>query len=289
MSNQLELFQENFDKWNDDVQSSKQRDFNFDTLSGETQDICYFPTQPSDDYLEKLGFPGQYPFTRGIHSNLYRGKLWTMRQFAGYGTPQETNKRFKKLLKKGQTGLSVAYDMPTLMGYDPDHSLSKGEIGKCGVSVYSLPDMEKLFQGIDLKNITVSQTINGPAIVLLAFYIAAAEKQGIKSKHLKGTLQNDILKEFTAQKEWVFPPEPSMRIITDMLSFCTKSMPHYNTISISGYHIREAGSTAAQELAFTLADGFTYIDYGIKAGIDIDEFAPRLSFFSIHILIFLKK
>ena len=279
MSNQLELFQENFDKWNDDVQSSKQRDFNFDTLSGETQDICYFPTQPSDDYLEKLGFPGQYPFTRGIHSNLYRGKLWTMRQFAGYGTPQETNKRFKKLLEKGQTGLSVAYDMPTLMGYDPDHSLSKGEVGKCGVSVYSLPEMEKLFQGIDLKNITVSQTINGPAIVLLAFYIAAAEKQGIKSKHLKGTLQNDILKEFTAQKEWVFPPEPSMRIITDMLSFCTKSMPHYNTISISGYHIREAGSTAAQELAFTLADGFTYIDYGIKAGIDIDEFAPRLSFF----------
>ena len=279
MSNQLELFQENFDKWNDDVQSSKQRDFNFDTLSGETQDICYFPTQPSDDYLEKLGFPGQYPFTRGIHSNLYRGKLWTMRQFAGYGTPQETNKRFKKLLEKGQTGLSVAYDMPTLMGYDPDHSLSKGEVGKCGVSVYSLPEMEKLFQGIDLKNITVSQTINGPAMVLLAFYIAAAEKQGIKSKHLKGTLQNDILKEFTAQKEWVFPPEPSMRIITDMLSFCTKSMPHYNTISISGYHIREAGSTAAQELAFTLADGFTYIDYGIKAGIDIDEFAPRLSFF----------
>ena len=279
MSNQLELFQENFDKWNDDVQSSKQRDFNFDTLSGETQDICYFPTQPSDDYLEKLGFPGQYPFTRGIHSNLYRGKLWTMRQFAGYGTPQETNKRFKKLLEKGQTGLSVAYDMPTLMGYDPDHSLSKGEVGKCGVSVYSLPEMEKLFQGIDLKNITVSQTINGPAMVLLAFYIAAAEKQGIKSIHLKGTLQNDILKEFTAQKEWVFPPEPSMRIITDMLSFCTKSMPHYNTISISGYHIREAGSTAAQELAFTLADGFTYIDYGIKAGIDIDEFAPRLSFF----------
>ena len=279
MSNQLELFQENFDKWNDDVQSSKQRDFNFDTLSGETQDICYFPTQPSDDYLEKLGFPGQYPFTRGIHSNLYRGKLWTMRQFAGYGTPQETNKRFKKLLEKGQTGLSVAYDMPTLMGYDPDHSLSKGEVGKCGVSVYSLPEMEKLFQGIDLKNITVSQTINGPAMVLLAFYIAAAEKQGIKSIHLKGTLQNDILKEFTAQKEWVFPPEPSMRIITDMLSFCTKSMPHYNTISISGYHIREAGSTAAQELAFTLADGFTYIDYGIRAGIDVDEFAPRLSFF----------
>ena len=279
MSDQLELFQKNLDKWDDDVKSSKQRNFNFDTLSGEHQEACYFPSEPSDDYLEKLGFPGQYPFTRGIHSNLYRGKLWTMRQFAGFGTPQETNKRFKQLLKKGQTGLSIAYDMPTLMGYDPDHSLSKGEIGKCGVSVYSLLEMEKLFQGIDLKNITVSQTINGPAIVLLAFYIAAAEKQGLTSNQLKGTLQNDILKEFTAQKEWVFPPEPSMRIITDMLSYCTKSMPKYNTISISGYHIREAGSTAAQELAFTLADGFTYIDYGIKAGIDVDEFAPRLSFF----------
>ena len=279
MSDQLELFQKNLDKWDDDVKSSKQRNFNFDTLSGEHQEACYFPSEPSDDYLEKLGFPGQYPFTRGIHSNLYRGKLWTMRQFAGFGTPQETNKRFKQLLKKGQTGLSIAYDMPTLMGYDPDHSLSKGEIGKCGVSVYSLLEMEKLFQGIDLKNITVSQTINGPAIVLLAFYIAAAEKQGLTSNQLKGTLQNDILKEFTAQKEWVFPPEPSMRIITDMLSYCTKSMPKYNTISISGYHIREAGSTAAQELAFTLADGFTYIDYGIKAGIDVDDFAPRLSFF----------
>ena len=279
MSDQLELFQKNLDKWDDDVKSSKQRNFNFDTLSGEHQEACYFPSEPSDDYLEKLGFPGQYPFTRGIHSNLYRGKLWTMRQFAGFGTPQETNKRFKQLLKKGQTGLSIAYDMPTLMGYDPDHSLSKGEIGKCGVSVYSLLEMEKLFQGIDLKNITVSQTINGPAIVLLAFYIAAAEKQGLTPNQLKGTLQNDILKEFTAQKEWIFPPEPSMRIITDMLSYCTKSMPKYNTISISGYHIREAGSTAAQELAFTLADGFTYIDYGIKAGIDVDEFAPRLSFF----------
>ena len=279
MSNQLELFQKKYKKWNNEIKSSKERDFDFDTLSGESQDPCYFPSNPSNDYLEKLGFPGQFPFTRGIHSNLYRGKLWTMRQFAGFGTPKETNKRFKQLLKKGQTGLSVAYDMPTLMGYDPDHPLSKGEIGKCGVSVFSLPEMQKLFQGINLNEITVSQTINGPAIILLAFYIAAGEEQGISPSQLKGTLQNDILKEFTAQKEWVFPPEPSMRLITDMLSYCTKFMPYYNTISISGYHIREAGSTAAQELAFTLADGFTYLDYGIKAGIDVDDFAPRLSFF----------
>jgi len=279
MSSQLELFQESYIKWNNEIKSSKERNFDFDTLSGQNQDVCYFPSNPSGDYLDKLGFPGQFPYTRGVHSNLYRGKLWTMRQFAGFGTPLETNKRFKQLLKKGQTGLSVAFDMPTLMGYDPDHSLSKGEIGKCGVSVFSLPEMQKLFQGINLKEITVSQTINGPAIVLLAFYIAAGEEKGIGPSELKGTLQNDILKEFTAQKEWIFPPEPSMRLITDMLSYCTNSMPHYNTISISGYHIREAGSTATQELAFTLADGFTYLDYGIKAGIDVDDFAPRLSFF----------
>ncbi len=279
MSSQLELFQESYKKWNNEIKSSKKRNFDFDTLSGQCQDTCYFPSNPSGDYLDKLGFPGQFPYTRGVHSNLYRGKLWTMRQFAGFGTPQETNKRFKQLLKKGQTGLSVAYDMPTLMGYDPDHSLSKGEIGKCGVSVFSLPEMQKLFQGINLKEITVSQTINGPAIVLLAFYIAAGEEEGIVPSELKGTLQNDILKEFTAQKEWIFAPEPSMRLITDMLSYCTNFMPHYNTISISGYHIREAGSTAIQELAFTLADGFTYLDYGIKAGIEVDDFAPRLSFF----------
>ena len=279
MSSQLELFQESYKKWKNEIKSSKERNFDFDTLSGQNQSVCYFPSEPSGDYLDNLGFPGQFPYTRGVHSNLYRGKLWTMRQFAGFGTPQETNKRFKQLLKKGQTGLSVAFDMPTLMGYDPDHSLSKGEIGKCGVSVFSLPEMQKLFQGINLKEITVSQTINGPAIVLLAFYIAAGEEKGIVPYELKGTLQNDILKEFTAQKEWIFPPEPSMRLITDMLSYCTNSMPHYNTISISGYHIREAGSTATQELAFTLADGFTYLDYGIKAGIDVDDFAPRLSFF----------
>ena len=279
MSNQLDLFHKSLDKWNKELESSKMRHADFSTLSGEDQKACYYPTEPDEDYLEKLGFPGQFPYTRGIHPSLYRGKLWTMRQFAGFGTPKETNERFKQLLKKGQTGLSVAYDMPTLMGYDPDHPLSKGEVGKCGVSVYSLPQMERLFQDIDLKEITVSQTINGPAIVLLAFYIVAGENQGLNPKQLRGTLQNDILKEFTAQKEWIFPPEPSMRVITDMLSYCTKSMPQYNTISISGYHIREAGSTAAQELAFTLADGFAYIDYGIKSGIDIDDFAPRLSFF----------
>ena len=279
MSDQLDLFYESMKNWNKELDSTNNRDSDFSTLSGERQDVCYFPKNPEDNYLDKLGFPGQFPYTRGIHSNLYRGKLWTMRQFAGFGTPKETNKRFKQLLKKGQTGLSVAYDMPTLMGYDPDHPLSKGEVGKCGVSVYSLPQMERLFQNINLNEITVSQTINGPAIVLLAFYIVAAENQGIDPKQLRGTLQNDILKEFTAQKEWIFPPEPSMRVITDMLTYCTRSMPYYNTISISGYHIREAGSTAAQELAFTLADGFTYIDYGIKSGLDVDDFAPRLSFF----------
>ena len=277
--NQLTLFQESLDKWNKRIESSETRDADFNTLSGEKQEVCYFPDDPDKNYMEKLGFPGEFPYTRGIHPNLYRGKLWTMRQFAGFGTPEETNLRFKQLLNKGQTGLSVAYDMPTLMGYDPDHPLSKGEVGKCGVSVFSICEMEKLFAGIDLDKITVSQTINGPAVILLAFYIATAEKQGINPKVLNGTLQNDILKEFTAQKEWIFPPKPSMRIITDMLTYCSESMPKYNTISISGYHIREAGSTAAQELAFTLADGFSYIEHGVKAGLNIDDFAPRLSFF----------
>ena len=279
MSDQLNLFTKSLEKWQKEVNSSSTRDADFDTLSGEKLESCYFPENPSADYMDRLGFPGQFPYTRGVHSNLYRGKLWTMRQFAGFGTPEETNQRFKNLLKKGQTGLSVAYDMPTLMGYDPDHPFSHGEVGKCGVSVFSLPGMETLFDGINLEDISVSQTINGPAIILLAFYIAAAEKQGVELNRLQGTLQNDILKEFTAQKEWIFPPKPSMRIITDMLSYCTKTMPKYNTISISGYHIREAGSTAAQELAFTLADGFSYVEHGLKAGLDVDDFAPRLSFF----------
>ena len=265
--------------WSLSIENSKVRSSNFDTLSGHPLDVCYFPDDFNQNLTEDIGAPGQYPYTRGIHSNLYRGKLWTMRQFAGFGTPEETNQRFKLLLDKGQTGLSVAYDMPTLMGYDPDHNLSLGEVGKCGVNVFHIGDMEKLFDGINLENVSVSQTINGPAIILFAFYVAVAERQGVNIKNLRGTLQNDILKEFIAQKEWIFPPKPSMRLITDMLSYCTDNMPLYNTISVSGYHIREAGSTAAQELAFTLADGFTYIEHGLNAGLKIDSFAPRISFF----------
>ena len=265
--------------WNDSIKNSKSRDADFDTLSGHRLDLCYFPNIIDSNYKNNLGFPGQYPYTRGIHPNLYRGRLWTMRQFAGYGTPEETNRRFKLLLNKGQTGLSVAYDMPTLMGYDPGHSLSVGEVGKCGVNVFHMGDMETLFKDIDLGKVSVSQTINGPAIILLAFYIAVAEQNGVSASNLKGTLQNDILKEFIAQKEWIFPPKPSMKLITDMLTYCTEKMPLYNTISVSGYHIREAGSTAVQELAFTLADGFTYLEHGIHAGLDVDSFAPRISFF----------
>ena len=272
-------FDESKKIWEENLSSSPTREYNFDTLSGKKLDPLYFPKSPDENFIEKIGFPGQFPFTRGVHANMYRGKLWTKRQFSGFGTAKETNKRYHSLLSKGQTGLSVAYDMPTLMGYDPDHLWSEGEVGKCGVSVASIKDMEDLFFGIDLGNISVSQTINGPAIILLAFYIATAEKQGVSKKNLRGTLQNDILKEFIAQKEWIFPPEPSMRLVTDMIEFCTAHMPRYNTVSISGYHIREAGSTASQELAFTLADGFTYVEYAQKAGIDIDKFAPRLSFF----------
>ena len=279
MSSQLELFNQMKEKWEKDIQSSSDRDYSFDTLSGEPVDPLYYPVNPHEDFIEKLGFPGQFPFTRGVHANMYRGKLWTKRQFSGFGTPEETNARYHSLLGKGQTGLSVAYDMPTLMGYDPDHTWAKGEVGKCGVNVATIKDMEQLFEGINLGDISVSQTINGPAVILLAFYIAVAENQGVALANLRGTLQNDILKEFIAQKEWIFPPEPSMRVITDMMAFCTEYMPKFNTISISGYHIREAGSTAAQELAFTLANGFTYVEYAMAAGLDVDAFAPRLSFF----------
>ena len=270
---------EELKKWQADVKNSPARDYNFDSISGRSLDLLYFPQKLDDEYIKKLGFPGQYPYTRGVHANMYRGKLWTMRQFSGFGTPEESNERYHYLLKQGQTGLSIAYDMPTLMGYDPDHPISLGEVGKCGVNVASLRDMEILLKDIDLGKVSISQTINGPAMILLAFYVAIAENQGVPLDKLRGTLQNDILKEFTAQKEWIFPPEPSMRIITDMLAFCTENMPQYNTISISGYHIREAGSTAGQELAFTLADGFTYIEYALNAGLQIDDFAPRLSFF----------
>ena len=279
MSKQLNIFNDAANTWKKEAAEASARDYNFDTLSGERLGQLYYPAADENGYMEKLGFPGQYPYTRGIHANMYRGKLWTMRQFSGFGTPEETNERYHYLLSHGQTGLSVAYDMPTLMGYDPDHPYSAGEVGKCGVSVASLKDMERLFKDINLGDISVSQTINGPAVILLAFYIAVAEKQGVPLENLRGTLQNDILKEFIAQKEWIFPPQPSMRIITDMMTYCTEHMPKFNTISISGYHIREAGSTAAQELAFTLADGFTYVEYGIKAGLDVDDFAPRLSFF----------
>ena len=279
MNKRKEEFLKQEKKWKEDLQSFPERDYNFNSLSGKNLDQLYYPDNPDNEYVDKLGFPGQYPYTRGVHASMYRGKLWTMRQFSGYGSPEESNTRYHYLLNQGQTGLSIAYDMPTLMGYDPDHPISMGEVGKCGVSVATLNDMEILLKDIDLSKVSISQTINGPAIILLAFYIALAEKQGVPLSKLRGTLQNDILKEFTAQKEWIFPPVPSMRIITDMLSYCTENMPQYNTISISGYHIREAGATAAQELAFTLVDGFTYIEYALEAGLKIDDFAPRLSFF----------
>ena len=272
-------YQSKLNQWNKSVEESKERKYNFDTVSGKKNELLYYPNELNQEYDQKLGFPGQYPYTRGIHANLYRGKLWTMRQFAGFGSPQETNERFKFLLNSGQTGLSVAFDMPTLMGYDPNHEISLGEVGHCGVSISNLKDMEILFDGIDLSKVSVSMTINGPAIILFALYVAVAKKQGIEIKNLRGTLQNDILKEYIAQKEWIFPPKESVKIITDMMSFCNNEMPYYNTISISGYHIREAGSTASQELAFTLANGFTYIDHAIEAGLNIDDFAPRLSFF----------
>jgi len=275
----MKKFEDNKKKWQSEVEQSKERDYDFRTVSGLPVNQLYFPDEENEQYIDELGFPGQYPFTRGVHANMYRGKLWTMRQFAGFGTPKETNERYHFLLSQGQTGLSVAYDMPTLMGYDPGHDFALGEVGKCGVSVASLSDMEILFNGINLGDISVSQTINGPAVILLAFYIAVADKQNVPKEKLRGTLQNDILKEFIAQKEWIFPPKPSMRVITDMMQYCSENLPQYNTISISGYHIREAGSTAAQELAFTLADGFAYVEHAIEAGMDVDKFAPRLSFF----------
>jgi methylmalonyl-CoA mutase N-terminal domain/subunit len=240
----------------------------------------YTPLDIEDiDFSRDIGFPGEYPFTRGIHPTMYRGKLWTMRQFAGYGTAFDTNKRFKYLLEQGQTGLSVAFDLPTLMGLDSDHPLSEGEVGKCGVAVSSLEDMEVLFDGIPLEQVTTSMTINAPAAVIFAMYLVVAEKQGADWKKISGTIQNDILKEYIAQKEWIYPPRPHMRLIVDTIAFCTREVPRWNTISISGYHIREAGATALQELAFTLRDGIEYVEWCMAAGLDVDEFAPRLSFF----------
>ncbi len=231
------------------------------------------------DFAKDVAYPGEFPYTRGIHRTGYRGKLWTMRQFAGFGSAADTNARYKYLLDHGQTGLSVAFDLPTLMGYDSDHPQSEGEVGKCGVAIACLDDMKRLFDGIPLDRVSTSMTINSPAAILLAMYVAAAEAQGVPASKLRGTVQNDILKEYIAQKEFIFPPLPSLRIITDMMGWCASSVPQWNTISVSGYHIREAGATAAQELAFTLLDGFQYVESGIAAGLDVDEFAPRLSFF----------
>lgn len=256
----------------------------FTTLSGHPIREVYTPADlPGFDYQKDLGDPGECPFTRGVYKNMYRGRLWTMRQFAGFGTAEDTNLRFKYLLKQGQTGLSVAFDFPTLFGYDSDNPISEGEVGRCGVAIDSLTDMETLFDGIRLDQVTTSMTTNAPAAVIWAMYLVTAEKQGANWADLSGTIQNDILKEYIAQKTFIYPPDPSMRIITDIMGFASRHVPRWNTISISGYHIREAGATAIQELAFTLRDGIEYVDYGIRAGLKVDDFAPRLSyFFDVH-------
>jgi len=257
-----------------------ERKKSFQTVSLKEVDRLYTPEDVNQiDFPRDISFPGEFPYTRGIHPTGYRGKLWTMRQFAGFSTPEETNARFKYLLAQGQTGLSVAYDLPTLMGYDADSPLSEGEVGKCGVAVSSLADMEVLFDGIPLEQVTVSQTINAPASVLLAMYLVVAEKQGADWAKISGTLQNDILKEYIAQKEWIYPIKPAMKLVVDTFEFCTEHVPRYNPISVSGYHIREAGATAAQELAFTLRDGIEYVAWGVEAGLEVDRFVPRISFF----------
>ncbi|HZT14346.1 MAG TPA: methylmalonyl-CoA mutase family protein [Gaiellaceae bacterium] len=249
------------------------------TISGIENEPLYSPENVEVDYDRDLGRPGEFPFTRGVYPTMYRGRLWTMRQFAGFGTAEETNERFHYLLEHGQTGLSTAFDMPTLMGYDSDHPRALGEVGREGVAIDSLEDMETLFAGIPLGEVSTSMTINSPAAMLLAFYACVGEEQGVPRSELRGTIQTDILKEYIAQKEYIFPPEPSMRLVTDMVEFCAREMPRWHPISISGYHIREAGSTAAQELAFTLANGFTYVEWALERGLDVDDFAPRLSFF----------
>jgi methylmalonyl-CoA mutase N-terminal domain/subunit len=251
----------------------------FSTMSGIENEPLYTADSSPVDYDRDLGYPGGFPFTRGVYPSMYRGRLWTMRQFAGFGTAAETNERFRYLLEHGQTGLSTAFDMPSLMGYDSDHPRSEGEVGREGVAIDSLEDMRTLFSGIPLGEVSTSMTINSPAAMLLAFYVCVGEEQGVPRSALRGTIQTDILKEYIAQKEYIFPPEPSMRLVTDMVEFTSKEMPLWHPISISGYHIREAGSTAAQELAFTLADGFTYVEWAIERGLDVDDFAPRLSFF----------
>src|SRR5688500_2491609 len=271
-------------QWERDVlepalRKSPERPGPFTTISGRPIDRLYTSDDLPADGTADTSAPGEFPYTRGIHPTGYRGKLWTMRQFAGFGTPEETNERYKQLLAAGGTGLSVAFDLPTLMGRDPDHELSLGEVGKCGVSIMSLADMERLFDGISLADITTSMTINSPAPMIFAMYLVVAERQGADWKKISGTIQNDILKEFIAQKEYIFPPRQSMRLITDIFAFCSKEVPKWNTISVSGYHIREAGSTSLQELAFTLRDGLEYVQYGVDSGLDIDDFVPRMSFF----------
>ncbi len=273
---------EHFDpraEWERVMASAKLRDVEFTSLSGSRLKTLYGPEDAPIDHDRDLGYPGQFPFTRGVHPSMYRGRLWTMRQFAGFGSARQTNERFKFLLAHGQTGLSTAFDFPTLMGYDSDHERSLGEVGQVGVAISSLADMETLFDGIPMAEVSTSMTINGPAPIMLGFYIACGERQGVDPAKLRGTIQNDILKEYQAQHAWLVPVEPALRMITDVMGYCARRAPQFNTISISGYHIREAGSTAAQELAFTLANGMEYVRRGKNAGLDVDEFAPRLSFF----------
>ena len=275
-----EEFKKRKKEYGEKVKNTKSTGMKFTTVSGEDIEALYTPEDIENiNYLSDIGFPGEYPYTRGIHANGYRGRIWTMRQFAGFGSPEDTNERFHYLLNHGQTGLSVAFDLPTLMGWDADAELSEGEVGICGVSISSLKDMEILFNKIPLDKVSTSMTINSPAAMIFAFYLAVAQQQGVDFKELRGTLQNDIFKEYIAQKEYIFPPKPSLKIIVDMIEYCAKEIPQWNPVSISGYHIREAGSTAVQELAYTLADGFAYIEACIERGMDVDDFAPRLSFF----------
>ncbi len=282
---EIEQYKQDFEHWEkttlkETLDRHPERREEFITTSSAPVKRLYTPLDIAEtDYQKEIGLPGEYPFTRGVHSTMHRGRLWTMRMFAGFGAAEETNQRFKYLLDQGQTGLSTAFDLPTLMGYDTDEPEALGEFGKCGVAISSLRDMECLFDGIPLDKVSTSMTINSPAAIIWAMYIAAAEKQGIREDQLRGTLQNDILKEYTAQKEYIFPPHPSMRLVTDTIEYGSKNVPLWNTVSISGYHIREAGSTAAQELAFTLADGMEYVRWGMARGLDVDDFAPRLSYF----------
>jgi methylmalonyl-CoA mutase N-terminal domain/subunit len=277
---ELEQLREEVRRWREKAATLPLRtDSDFTSVSGRSVEPVYTALDLPADLLAASGLPGEYPYTRGIHPTMYRGKLWTMRQFAGFGTAEDTNARYKFLLERGQTGLSVAFDFPTLMGYDSDHPRSEGEVGKCGVAISSLADMETLFEGIPLGDVSTSMTINGPAPILFCFYVAAAEKQGVPIDRLQGTIQNDILKEYMAQHAWIFPAEPALKVIVDLFEWASSHTPRWNTISISGYHIREAGATAAQELAFTLANGFCYVEHGLARGLDLDQFAPRLSFF----------